>query len=298
VACRQSKNYSEALARLDRLEGHPTFYHRKLISVEDEYVWFYEAPERYADRPALPGGIWMPEERRHEIAVPMQIDPVTDKAIRRTQSALKIVSLPIQLTYRTSGPDIKLSVNDQFEAFVEWGEEIVSQGWVERPARVYRLFHELVEPATRDEPENVDYVEVENGFSNLGSAVARYIRMLADVVSEEFGYIVEAEETPEGDFWDAEFDAFYEIESGSCSLDEYERNCERLLAAVKRFQNVYEPLTVRQAAKNLRLRQSDVIDMADDLGLNVNVAVGIPGLGTSDELPQGQWTLEYLGGRE
>jgi gamma-glutamylcyclotransferase (GGCT)/AIG2-like uncharacterized protein YtfP len=50
----------DVLERLDTLEGHPTFYTRTEIELEDgERVGAYLLPaERYADRTRIPDGDW------------------------------------------------------------------------------------------------------------------------------------------------------------------------------------------------------------------------------------------------
>jgi gamma-glutamylcyclotransferase (GGCT)/AIG2-like uncharacterized protein YtfP len=50
----------ETLAALDRLEGHPDFYHREWIRLEDgdDVLAYVMEPERVCDRPRIPGGDW------------------------------------------------------------------------------------------------------------------------------------------------------------------------------------------------------------------------------------------------
>ena len=49
----------EGLQRLDRLEGHPTFYKREVIETSEGEAWIYLLPvDRYKDYPVIENGTW------------------------------------------------------------------------------------------------------------------------------------------------------------------------------------------------------------------------------------------------
>jgi hypothetical protein len=64
-----------------------------------------------------------------------------------------------------------------------------------------------------------------------------------------------------------------------------------LLAMVHERQQTPNPLTLREAAKRLRMTQKDVYTLAEDCGLTINVAIGIAGVGYSRSR-LGDYTLE------
>jgi len=82
---------------------------------------------------------------------------------------------------------------------------------------------------------------------------------------------------------------------------DYHLQCRRLYEHCERiFQKSGRTrcTTVRKAAKALRMLQSEVVGMAEDLNeqgyLIINVAMGITGVGYSSELPTADWELEPL----
>lgn len=70
---------------------------------------------------------------------------------------------------------------------------------------------------------------------------------------------------------------------------------DRLVAMTRDRQATGDLMTVREAARRLRLSQADTAELAEDTsGMNVNVAVGIPGAGVSRTMAKGDWSLEVL----
>lgn len=60
-------NEEESMRRLDRLEGFPTFYNRKLIDTSQGPAWIYFMPEeQLAHRRAVPNGDWVEYYGRHD----------------------------------------------------------------------------------------------------------------------------------------------------------------------------------------------------------------------------------------
>jgi gamma-glutamylaminecyclotransferase len=55
-----------ALAELDRLEGHPTFYRRQPITLADgeEAEAYVQRPDQVRGKPPVPGGDWRQRARR------------------------------------------------------------------------------------------------------------------------------------------------------------------------------------------------------------------------------------------
>lgn len=65
-----------------------------------------------------------------------------------------------------------------------------------------------------------------------------------------------------------------------------------LLSLIRDRQKTSTLITVAEAAKELKTTQKNVVQTAEDNGININVAIG-----TNDgyaNLPKGEWSLEDL----
>ena len=72
-------------------------------------------------------------------------------------------------------------------------------------------------------------------------------------------------------------------------------NCRKLINLVRQSQNAGALPEVRYLARRLRMPQKEVIDLADDAGLNVNVGWWVNGDYWEEERI-GDYTIEDLNG--